>query len=226
MASSVLLFCGCISSAASVDVIGIQRSAQKARITVLMHGKPQKGVQLTVRTTDGQPKVSLVTNSHGLVRLPTLPPGDYCVVALAAPPLRRSEICLAISAHNRGRKFSMILVPAPHPPPTVEEMLEAAERTRTPERVSQLAGVVQDTLGAVIAHAQVEITTRGSRDFTHSRKTVTDQAGRFTCPLEPGSYTAIFQAPGFETKILVFDVAPDASKSHVVVKMEVGAVTE
>jgi carboxypeptidase family protein len=221
-----LLLCACVTSAASVDVIGIQPSVQNARIIVLMDGEPRKGVHLTVTTTDGQPKVSLVTDSRGLVRLPTLPPGNYCVIASVAPPTRRSEICLAISPRHGKRKFSLILVPAPLPRPTFDEKLQAAERTRPGERVGQLAGVVQDPLGAVIAHTQIEVMPCGSRDLAHAGKAVTDDAGRFTYPLEPCSYTVIFKAPGFETNILVFDVAPDARKSHVVVKMEVGAITE
>jgi Carboxypeptidase regulatory-like domain len=226
MATPFLVLCVCVNSLASVEVIGIQPSAQKARITVLLDGKPQRGVRLTVATADGQPKVSLVTDSHGLVRLPALPSGNYCVTASVAPPLRRSGICLAIPSHRGKKKFSMVLVLAPPPPPTFDEKLQAAERAHPAERVNQLAGVVTDALGAVIANAQVEIMPCGSRDFADARKTATDHAGRFTYPLEPGSYTVIFQAPGFETKILVFDVAPDARKSHVVVKMEVGAITE
>ena len=70
MTGVCLVFGACFAQGASVDVIGIQPSTQKARITVLLDGKPQKDVKLTVTTTDGQSKVSLVTDSHGTARLP------------------------------------------------------------------------------------------------------------------------------------------------------------
>lgn len=220
-----LVFGSCCAGGASVDVIGIQPSVQNARITVLLDGKPQKDVKLTVTTTDGQPKVSLVTDSSGVVRLPTLVPGNYCVVALVAPPTRRSEICLAISRRHGKRKFSMILIAANPPPPTFEEKVQAAE-TMPAEKVSRLAGVVQDVLGAAIAHAEVEVMPRGSRDLARAKKTATDEAGRFAWNLEPGSYTVILKAPGFETKILAVDVETSTRKNNVVVRMEVGAITE
>ncbi len=225
MAAAWLTVTICVSNGASVDVIGIQPASQNARITVLMDGKTQKDVKVTVTTTDGQPKASLVSDSRGVVRLPTLLPGNYCVTA-SAPSMRRSEICLAISSHHGKKRFSMILAAPAPPSPTFDEKLQTAEKKLPGEKTRHLAGVVKDVLGAVIPGAQVEIMPYGSRDLAHTRKAVTDIAGQFSYPLEPGSYTVIFKAPGFETKILVFDVFADAAKDQVGVKMEVGVITE
>jgi carboxypeptidase family protein len=225
-AAAFLFFSAGAISAASVEVIGIEPSAQNARIKVLMDGKPQKDVKLTVATTDGQPRVSLVTDSRGLVRLPTLPPGNYCVVALVSPPLRRSEICLAISSHRGKKKFSMILVAAVPPPPTFEQKVSAAEKTFPGEETRHLEGLVHDALGAAIPGAEVEILPYGSRDLVYARKAITNIDGHFSYPVEPGNYTVIFKAPGFETKILVFFVSANAPNHEVRVKMEIGTITE
>jgi hypothetical protein len=109
-AVAFLFFSVGVTNSASVDVIGIEPSSQNAQITVLLDGKPQKDVKLTITTTDRQPKASLVTDSLGVVRLPTLPPGDYCVTA-SADPKGPSLIGLAISAHQGKSKFSMIKAP-------------------------------------------------------------------------------------------------------------------
>jgi hypothetical protein len=119
----------------------------------------------------------------------------------------------------------LILVPANPPPLTFEEKLKTAE-TAPAEKVRQFAGVVQDALGAVIARAEIEVMPRGSRDLARARKTATDEVGRFAFTLEPGSYTVILKTSGFETKILAVDVDPNALKDNVVVRMEVGAITE
>jgi Carboxypeptidase regulatory-like domain len=224
-AAAFLFFSAGVTNAASVEVIGIVPSSQNARITVLLDDKPQKQVKLTLTTTDGQPKASLVTDSRGGVRLPTVPPGNYCVTA-SADPMGHSTICLAISAHHGKKKFSMILVPAAPPPPTFEEKLSAAEMTFPGEGTRHLEGLVQDTLGAAIAGAEVEILPYGSRDLVHARKTITNMDGHFSYRVEPGNYTLIFKAPGFETKILVFDVSADAPNHQVRVKMEIGTITE
>ena len=119
----------------------------------------------------------------------------------------------------------MILVPANPPPPTFEEKLSAAE-TAPAEKIRRFTGVVQDALGAVIARAEIDVMPRGSRDLARTRKTTTDEVGRFTFALEPGNYTVILKAPGFETKIFTVDVETSALKDNVVVKMDVGAITE
>ncbi len=224
-AAAFLFFSAGVTNAASVEVIGIVPSSQNARITVLLDGKPQKDVKLMLTTTDGQPKASLVTDSRGGVRLPTLPPGNYCVTA-SADPMSHSMMCLAISAHHGKKKFSMILVPAVPPPPTFEEKLSAAEMTFPGEGTRHLEGFVQDALGAAIPGAEVEILPYGSRDLVHARKTITNIDGHFSYPVEPGDYTVIFKASGFETKILVFDVSANAPNHQVRVRMEIGTITE
>ena len=59
-----------------------------------------------------------------------------------------------------------------------------------------ISGVVQDASGAVIAGAQVSVTSEATSEVI--RQTTTDSSGAFTAPLLPvGAYTVVISAKGF-----------------------------
>src|SRR6516225_11618025 len=67
------------------------------------------------------------------------------------------------------------------------------------ETTSAIVGAVVDPSGAAVANAAV---TANSTETGWKRKTITDDAGRFSFPqLKPGSYTLSVDAPGFEPQI-------------------------
>ncbi len=215
-----------VSACSLVEVVDTRPSSQNARITVLMDGKPQKDVKLVLSAVAGELRLTMVTDASGTVKLPRLPDGRYCIVASASPTLR-AELCLDVSkgGNRKPSSFSMTLSIKPPPPPTLEDLLAAAEKGPLGMRTQVFAGIVQDPLGAPVLRAQIAVYSRGSLDKTHPLRFTTDEQGRFFASLESGAYTAVFQAPGFRTEILTFEIAPDAEREDLHLKLRIGMIT-
>ena len=56
-------------------------------------------------------------------------------------------------------------------------------------------------------------------------KLKTDENGHFSAALSPGLYTAVFQSPGFQSQIVLFDLAQTADKRDLRVTLKVGMCT-
>jgi hypothetical protein len=225
--SAVWLSCTLFAATADVVVVvqEVRPSSQNARLTILSGGKRQPGANLAVYNADNEQKLSLKADSHGKATLPDLPPGRYCVTASTSPTLR-ADLCLQIAAGNARKRsaFSMELVVQPPPPPTFEEKLQTAEKAPIEVFTRAFSGTVRDPSGAFIPRASIAVYPHGASDTAHALKTMTDQQGRFYPDLAPGSYTAVIQSPGFETRFLTFEISPDAAQEDLNVKLNVGAI--
>jgi len=226
--SAVLLLNGTLAAGncTVVEVLSFQPSSQNARIAVSINGKPQKDVNVVLSSYDGQARLTTATDSEGVVNLPDLPPGKYCLAASVSPTLR-ADVCLEV-AKNRGRKpsaFSMELRPSPPPPPSFEEELEAAEKAPITVRIQVFAIIVEDPSTAFVPGTKVAVYRRGLAERAHPLESTTDEQGRFTAPLPPGIYTAVFQISGFQTEFVSFEIAPDGSKEELRVKLKLAMCT-
>jgi hypothetical protein len=227
LATSAVLLLSPVMVARSCTIVSkVEPSSQNARITVMMDGNPQKDVKVVVSTVEGQARLTITTDSQGVVSLPKLPPGKYCLAASAAPTLRADDLCLEVS-RSRGRNpssFSMILGVKPPPPPTFEEKLEAAGRVPVRTHTQVFAGVVEDPAGAVIPRTQVAVYQRGSTGKGQPLKLTTDEDGRFTAQLAPGIYIGVFQSFGFQTEFVPFEIAKEGSKEDLRVKLMIASM--
>jgi hypothetical protein len=130
---------------AVVEVLNVQPSAQRVRITTLRDAKPVGNVPVAVLSADEQPRFSFSTNNKGTAVLPKLSPGRYHIAA-TAPGGFRADLILEVTVQP-GRKtssFSMDLVLKPPPPPTMEEKIAAAENTAPAESLKVFTGFVVD----------------------------------------------------------------------------------
>jgi len=226
-AAAFCLSCAVFAVAAQVVMVlrEAQPSSQNPRLKILSGGKLQPGAILAVFNADGEQKLSLKADSHGMATLPDLPPGRYCVTASTSPTLR-ADLCLQI-ADGHARKpgaFSMEFIVQPPPPPTFQERLEAVEKAPIGLRTHAFSGTVRDPAGAVIPRASVAVYRQGAGDTAHPLKTTADQQGHFSASLAPGKYTAVFESPGFETQFLTFEISPDAVQEDLNVKLNIGAI--
>lgn len=229
---AVAAFClSCAVFAVTAQVVMVLRearpSSQNPRLKILSGGKLQPGANLAVYNVDDEQKLSFKADSHGMARLPDLPPGRYCIAASTSPTLR-AILCLQI-ADRHARKpstFSMELAVQPPPPPTLEEKLEAAEKAPIGLLMRVFLGTVWDPSGAVIPRATVNVYRQGATDVAHPLKTTADVQGRFSAVLTPGKYTVVIESPGFEAQVVTIEISPDAPQKELNVKLNIGAISE
>jgi hypothetical protein len=211
----------------SVEVLEVHPSSQKPLITVLKDGAPQQSATLTVFANNGKQRLTLTTDSRGMAKLPHLHSGIYRIAASTSPTLR-VDLYLQIAAVHQQKpsEFTMELRVQPPPPPTFEGKLEAAEKTPIEVFTRAFSGTVRDPSGAFISRASIAVYRHRAGNTAHPLKTMTDHQGRFYSDLAGGSYTAVIQSPGFETRILTFEISSDAAQKELNVKLDVGAITE
>ncbi len=211
----------------SVEVLEVQPSAQKPLITVLKDGAPQQSAKVIVFANNGKQKLTLTTDSRGMVKLPHLQPGIYQLAASMSPTLRAGLFLQIAASHPQSPSaFTMELRVQPPPLPTFEERLAAAEASPASISSRTFSGTVLDRLGTGIPRVFISIYKQSSGVAAHPHKIRSDEHGRFSVTSSPGRYTAVFSAPGFEVQFLTFEIARGAAESPVAVKLNFGAVTE
>jgi 5-hydroxyisourate hydrolase-like protein (transthyretin family) len=224
-AVACLLLNATVASACSVVVVvNSQPSSQRVQIKILQNGNPIKDVKIEVFTMDNQLRLfSLSTNDQGVATLPTLSPARYLIAATAVGGLG-ADLVLDVSK-GLGHKtslFSMELGVRPPPPPTIEEKMTGAEKASAREAVKEFRGILQDPSGAGVTNASVDVYPKGSRDKTQALEIKTDESGRFSAFLADGTYTALFQAPGFQTEIVVLEISADAQRKELQTVLKLG----
>jgi hypothetical protein len=223
---------GCLAIAAEatiacsvVEVVETLPSSPNVRLTVLKDGTPQQNARLvvTLQTNGQQVGPALSTNARGSAELRNLTPGSYCITATADPKLG-AVVCLAVSnAHvSKLSEFSLKLVPVPPPPPTLEELLERSARSSPEVRARAFKGIVTDVTDSPILRAEVIVYAHHSKKRAVLTKSVADGEGRFSVPLNPGSYVAAFQSPGFKTRIISFEIGPEEPQGSASIKLQIG----
>jgi len=230
---ALVLVLGCLLIAAEatiagsvVEVVEILPSSPNVRLTVLKDGTPQQNATLvvTLQTNDQQVGPALSTNARGRAELRNLAAATYCITATADPKLG-AVLCLAVSNAQECKlsEFSLKLVPLPPPPPTLDELLEQAAKSSPQVRTRAFAGIVTDVTGAPISRARLVVYVHPSEKKADVIKLVADGEGRFSVPLNPGSYAAAFQSPGFKTRIVGFEIGPNESQESVPIVLQVGS---
>ncbi len=227
-AVACLLLNATVASACSVVVVvNSQPSSQRVQIKTLQNGNPIKDVKIEVFTMDNQLRLfSLSTSDQGVASLPTLSPGRYLISATAVGGLG-ADLVLDVSK-RRGHKaslFSMELGVRPPPPPTIEEKMTGAEKAFARESVKEFRGILQDPSGAGVPNASVDVYAKGSRDKSHALEIKSDQTGHFSATLADGTYTVLFQAPGFQTEILVLEISGNAEAKDLRISLKLGLCT-
>jgi hypothetical protein len=228
IAAGCLLWAGLpLGKCSVVEVLTLQPSSQHVLITVLQDAKPVQNVAIVVSGANhGQPRFSLVTDSRGVAKLPTLPPGNYCVTATVTHTLR-ADLCLAVSKRfsKKTSSFSIDLMVKPPLPPTLEERVEAAENTPATARLQEFQGVVKDPSGAGIPQTRIEIFHKGSRARALVARNRSDANGHFSVHLEDGFYTAVVEAPGFATQILTFEIGGNGDQKDLRISLQLAPST-
>ena len=224
--SLVVIAAQATSACSVVEVMDVRPSSSNVQLTVLKNGAPQPNATLVVTfQKDGQQVgPALTTDSAGRAELRNLIVGTYCIAATADETLG-AKLCLAVSnARDRKRSdFSLSLAPQSPPPPTFAEQLEQTAKSAPEIRTRVFEGIVTDVAGGHIPHTWIAVYAQHSNERSSIIRLVADQEGRFSAPLNPGLYTAAFQLPGFKTRLLGFEVAPEEPKKAMSIVLHVGS---
>jgi 5-hydroxyisourate hydrolase-like protein (transthyretin family) len=226
-----LAFGECVTVKAS-RTTAFQSPSQNVRITALLDGKPVKDVRIEVLAVANDPRYSLATNEHGVAALPLLSPGRYHVVATAPAKLLGelylAEVYLDVPGHvvNHPSLLAMDLVSAsqfwPLEAPAVENSGEAAYKLPAISPMQVFQGVVVDPIGAAMAGVTIRVAPQEDSGESHAVEIKTDEGGRFSASLLPGTYTALVKMQGFRTQKVAFEIAPRADAKDLRFSLEIG----
>lgn len=216
------------ANASVVEVLPCQASSQGARITIDLSGKSTKDVKVVVTTPENHFIQAVSMDETGLVVLPRLAPGKYLVTA-SAPDNQGGSICVEISKRKwkQVSSFSLTLKALPPDSLTLEQMLAAAENSTPSEHIQEFKGEVVDPSGAMVPGTSIQIFSRGVRvrDDARTVKMTTDVNGHFSVTLADGIYTALFVMPGFQIKIVTFEITHTGVVGGLRISLQIGMST-
>lgn len=225
-----LAFGECVTVKAS-RTTAFQSSSQNVRITALLDGKPVKDARIEVLTVANDPRYSLATNEHGVAALPLFSPGRYHVVA-TAPAKLLGELYLAevydVPGHvvNHPSLLAMDLVSASQfwslEAPAVENSWEAVYELPAISPMQVFQGGVVDPTGAVMAGITIRVFPEEDSGESHAVEIKTDEGGRFSASLLPGTYTAPVKMQGFPTQKVAFEIAPRVDAKDLKFSLKIG----
>jgi hypothetical protein len=211
-----------------VEVVETHPSFPNVRLTVLKDGIAQGNATLVVRLQASAQQVGspLKTDNRGNAELRNLTPGTYCVT-VAADPRLGAVLCLVVSKGDDRKRseFTLKLVSLPPPPPTLAEQLELTSKSPSQLRARRFEGTVTDLTGASIPHTSIVVYVSGSGKESNLIRLEADQDGRFSLPLNPGSYAVAFQSSGFRTRFVGFAIGPEEPPELGPIVLQVGTCT-
>lgn len=213
----VMVSCVCAAGqCVEVTVPGLPRtesSSRNAKITVLVNGKPQGSVKLTLSLPQRGGLRSFVSDSDGTVVIKNLPEGMSCVTATTENNLS-DVVCLQVPNHSTRElsSFFMALSPPLRAANPFDDGVRRAEQSAHILRVRKLAGTVVDENDALIQNADVQVYKGGKYPEGLVITIKTNELGHFEASLEPGTYTVIIRMLGFVSEIVGVEVSSAGSE--------------
>jgi len=145
--------------------------------------------------------------------------GFYRVVA-TGPKNQTAELRLNVNglALTSFTSFEMILVPSVS---LLDARLAIAEKTPITHNIHEFKGLLLDPSGAAISGAEIAIIRKNSKPGP-AAKVKSDESGRFKSTLDDGTCVAFFQAPGFRTEIVAFELDNKPDPKELRISMRIG----
>lgn len=206
-------FCDCHEVQGGPPVM----SSQKITIAVEKQGRPVKGAKVSVfGQTLPQTGLTVLTDSEGMAKLPTLNTGTYSIEATFEGGTAATAVSVEQKTFAKPTQLTFALV---HSPSRMD--LVAAQNNRITWQTKLFAGVIKDPSGAPIPNASIQIFKKGELDEWNGTRLAADQNGRFNAPLPDGEYLAFFQAQGFQSRIAAFEINQEADQAVVPVILQI-----
>jgi hypothetical protein len=230
-------------------------AVQRSQVTVLRDMKPVPNARLELlrkincsSADEIKFPSELVTNKKGQVSLPKLTVGVYRIVVSAGPtwsgetivslappetnPKRAAYFssiagCGVSEGTAEKRAFSIGLnyIPTPEEIQTQREQNLLKNDQLPATKISVFHGVVQDSSGAPIPSAKIEVVDMGA---TGNKRTIllhSDPQGKFAADLPDGDYVATFDSQGFRQRVFHLAISKAENADELRIKLEVGSTT-
>lgn len=191
---------------------------------------------------------SLITDSSGSVQLPEMPPGQYFIAPWPVwpPDFARSLLVCLVPCPDDGLE-TIDLVPttvhgplqvldrdtlalgelrfeiAPLRDPDRMRLLSTVEQQPITSRISEFRGVVQDTSGAIIPGAWIDVVVKGTEGKKRAALLRADNSGRFSSHLPDGDYVALIESPGFKVRVVSFTIASTGAAIDLQIVLDIGS---
>jgi hypothetical protein len=209
-----------VLSAECVEITpAVHLSSDNVRITTVFNGSSLRDAKLEIFfATEQKPGLVVFTNSQGVASIPKLAHGLYRVVA-TGPKNQTAELHLNVNGLTltASTSFEMILVPSVS---LLDARLAIAEKTPITHTIPEFEGLLLDPSGAAISGAEIEIIRKNSKPGP-AAKVKSDESGRFKSTLDDGTYVAFFQAPGFRTEIVAFELNKKADPKELRISIRI-----
>lgn len=193
------------------------QSSQRITVAVEKQGKPVQGAKVSVFGSSlPQAGISVLTDSAGVAKLPTLETGTYSIQATFEGGVAATALSVKRTTFAKPTQLTFALV---HSPSRMD--LVAAQNNQVTWQTKVFAGAVKDPSGAPIPNASIQIFKKGELDEWNGTLLYADQNGRFTVPLPDGEYVAFFQSSGFQSRIAAFEINPQADQAVVSVILQI-----
>lgn len=216
----------------SVRVQPIPESQERPRITIVLNGTPVQGAMVRIEREYNKEyndsrnhkmlRAKLLTDKRGQVLLPKLSFGTYCMFASAKPHLK-ATLYLNFSPGDVGKDglFSMELQSFPS-----REQVLALDKTLPVTRVTAFRGVIQDSSGAPIPKASIQIMNMGVQGKRPTIRPRSNAQGEFADRLPDGEYVVSFVASGFKSRTLHILKSETDGANELDIKLQVGDATQ
>jgi hypothetical protein len=222
-----LVLCASLVDWASVRVMQVQPSSSHPQITVLDGGKPAGGVRVRIlRIGAGEPVLLRegTTGADGVVPNLELPIGRYRVVATWEKLSDGLELDVTGGDSDEQSHFTLSLTCCL--PPTLEELVAAAEKSSEKLRIRKLEGSVVDPTGTLVAGAQLSVLRENQGKLEQAVQFKADCSGHFSIELPGGPYVLLASASGFKTSLTLLEITAAAESGGLLIKLQVGDMTE
>jgi Carboxypeptidase regulatory-like domain len=208
------------AAAECVMVLADQPSSRKVQIIVLVGGKPLQDARVEVLQSGRLPLAVLLTDDHGVAKLPALRPGFYSIVATSAN-LLRSEMALHVldRAKHKTSTFSLDLRLAV---PTQEDIIASARRAPVTELLQSFKGIVRDQSGARVPGAVIQVFPKDSLEKLAAIRLRADENGNFSSSLAEGPYAVLVQFQGFQPWVAGLEIVRSGEAKELQITLNLG----
>jgi len=206
-------------SSTHINFVIDDRGAGRVTLDIYKH---EPGVAYT-EAKGSKPTLEVVSDSRAVFQTIQLQPGHYHAVA-HAPYGGRAEIYLNVVPDASQNTSTFTLWLCNMSPLRQAEWKPSDEDIPVKERIPTFSGTLYDPTGAAISGAEIKVVRKGTEGKGVVANLKSEPDGRFAVKLPVGLYIAFFFSPGFEIRVVPFEIT-SASSGELHIVLPIGSTT-
>jgi len=206
-------------SSTHINFVIDDRGAGRVTVDIYKH---EPGISYT-EENGSKPTLEVVSDSRAVFQTVRLQRGHYHAVAHATYG-GRADLYLNVVPKSEENSSIFTLRLCNMPPSRQAEWKPSDEDIPVKVRIPVFRGGLCDPTGAAIPGAEIKVVRKGSegKDVVANLKCESD--GRFALKLPDGLYIAFFFSPGFEIRVVPFEIT-SGSLGELRVVLPIGSTT-